>query len=173
MTHQIYRRQVLSLIGILALFPKASLAEQDVCQQLAKGLRLCSADGWTIQATVDDGATATLISANGTTANIVLSADLAPEEVTGARWMISHAPISARAMVLHTGFIEIDGQLGTTVAYLPRHARPAMVVASSDVIGDNFTLVVTTRETGVETYSETHQTEHAVLLAALRLQKDP
>ena len=171
MIMSIHRRYAILSVGALILAPRMGWAEEDACARLAKGLSLCPATGWTQDATVD-GATANFVSTNGIIGAVRLQSDLTPEQVSGARSMILHAPISARASVLSTGFAEVDGQLATTVAYLPRHAHPATVVAMSRVIGDDFTLVVTTRETGIESYSETHQKAHAALLAALRLEKD-
>lgn len=164
------RRKMLGLLPAAllstALLPSSLQAE--TCDELLPGLRLCDAFGWTVLPAKEDGGV-DLVSASGLAAAIVLTRNLTAEEVSGARWTISHMPISARANVLSTGFFEIGNHLGTSVAYLPRHADPAMVVALSDVIGTDFTLVVSSHETGVNTYSETHQQEHTALLAALRL----
>jgi hypothetical protein len=171
MTISIRRRQVFSMIGAMIAAPRIGMAQAEACLRLAEGLSLCSTGEWTVRSTID-GATASLISQNGIKGAVTLSTGLTSEEVSGAQSMISDAPMHARAKVLMTGFVEIDGQFATTVAYLPRHASPAMVVAMSGVIGDDFTLVVTTHETGVQTYSPSHQLDHAALLAALRLEKD-
>jgi hypothetical protein len=170
MTHSIHRRQVFSLIGALALSPRIAVAQETACDLLAGGLSLCPAPRWVLQPTLE-GATASLLSANGITASIRFDTGLTPDQLSGARWTIGHAPISARAMVLTTGFAYIDGQLATSVSYLPRHANPAIVVAMTDVIGEDFTLVASTVESGVTTYSENHRHDHAALIAALRLDR--
>lgn len=172
MTRSLHRRQILSLVGALALAPRMSLAQDGACPRLAEGLYLCTPKGWTLLPTLE-GATASLISPHGIAADITFRNGLTQDQIDGARQMILHAPLSARALVLETGLFQIGNQVGATVAYLPRHSDPALVVGLSDVIGSDFTLVVTTRETGFETYSETHKSDHAALLAALRLDKDP
>ena len=169
----INRRATFGLFGLTALFPRLALAETDGivgCVRLHPMLSVCDAKGWTMAAAVPD-VTASLISASGLSGTITLKTGLTAEQISNERYMISHTPISARAMVLSTGFAEIGQELATTVAYLPRHADPKIVVAMTDVIGPDFALVVFTVEDGVETYTKIHQQDHAALLAALRLDK--
>lgn len=164
----LHRRRVLHLLAAWPIAPCPALAQADACRRLLPGLSLCDAPGWTPRPARDE-ASVTLVSTHGIEATVQLSLGLTPEEVSGARWMISHMPISARARVMYTGLADIDGQPGATVAYLPRHADPAIVVTLSDVIGTDYTLVVSSSETGVDSYTEIHQQDHAALLAALRL----
>lgn len=167
LTMHLTRRAALSL-ALLPVVPASIRAQTDGCVSLSPGLQLCDARGWTLLPGSTNGSFH-LLSANGIVGAVTLTPNLTPDQVSGARWTISHMPISARANVLSTGFIEISGHSGTTVAYLPRHADPVMVVALSDVIGSDFTLVVSSHETGIDAYSPLHQEDHAALLAALRL----
>jgi hypothetical protein len=137
------------------------------CTSLLPQLSLCDAAGWTLDRV--EGNVSFLTHASGVTATIQLETGLDEDEVASARWMISHAPISARAQVLSTDVFQIGSQYGSTVTYLPRHSDPAMVVGLSDIIGRDFTLVITTHETGVTTYTEAHKTANDRLLSALQL----
>jgi hypothetical protein len=157
-------RRTLLLALSMAAAPQLLAA---ACAPLLPHLSLCAPQGWTLDRV--EGNIGFLTHAIGVTATIQLETGLGEDQIAGARWMISHAPISARAQVLATDFFEVGTQFGSTVAYLPRHADPAMVVGLSDIIGRDFTLVITTQETGVTTYTDAHKTAHDRLLAALQL----
>ncbi|MFM7336350.1 MAG: hypothetical protein ACKO1H_18415 [Tabrizicola sp.] len=137
------------------------------CTPLLPQLSLCDASGWRLDRIEDN--IRYLSHDSGVTATVRLATGLSEDQIAGERWMISHAPISARAEVLATDLFQVGTQYGSTVAYLPRHADPAIVVVLSDIIGRDFALVITTQETGVNTYTDAHKTAHDRLLAALQL----
>jgi hypothetical protein len=157
------RRFLLSLASIAVL--PASL-HAVTCEPLLTGLLLCDADGWRLASV--EGETVSLTHTSGIAAVITLRTGLTEDEMFGERWMVTHAPISARATVLEVGLASISERVASTSVYLPRHLSPPEVVALSAYRGTTTSLVVSTRGPG-ETYSDQHREAHDGLLAALQL----
>ena len=159
----ITRRKMLGLLPF-ALFPTRLKAE--VCPEVLPGLRLCDVWGWGRDAAADG--VVTLTHATGITATIVLETGLDAEGETWANWQQSHAPISARANVLATDLVEIDGRFAARAAWRPRHVAAPTIVVMTGHVGSGLALTVTTVALA-ETYTDTHREVHDDLCAAIRL----
>ncbi|NJM82623.1 MAG: hypothetical protein HC844_09060 [Tabrizicola sp.] len=155
-----------TLLACLVLFPLRLGAT--VCEPVMPGLMLCDAQGWTLQSV--EGGTAIFTSEEGITGTVTLKTGLDAEAEVWANWQQSHAPISARAVVLDTAFVEIDGRLAARSAWLPRHVDHPTVVAMTGQVGDGLALAVTT-SASAETFDNTHRDAHERLCAALKLDR--
>ena len=164
----ITRRKMLGLVPVAllssALLPGRLRAE--TCDEVLPGLRLCDVWGWG-RDTAADGVV-TLTHATGITATIVLETGLDAEGETWANWQQSHAPISARANVLATDLVQIDGRFAARAAWRPRHVAAPTIVVMTGHVGSGLSLTVTTVALA-ETYTDTHREVHDDLCAAIRL----
>jgi hypothetical protein len=157
------RRAALALLPI-TLLPAVAWAE--TCPEALPGLRLCDVWGWARE-TAADGVI-TLTHATGITATITFKTGLDAEAEGWARWQQSHAPISARATVLESGFGEIDGRMASWGAWQPRYLDAPTLVVMTGYVGEGMALQVVTRALG-DHYDDTHRAAHDGLCAAIRL----
>jgi hypothetical protein len=158
------RRAALCLLP-LALLPTTLHAE--TCAEALPGLRLCDVWGWARESAADG--VVTLTNATGLTATITLKTGLDAEGETWANWQQSHAPISARADVLFSDLVEIDGRIAARAAWRPRHVQQPTIVVMTGYVGEGMALAVTTFATA-ETYDDRHREAHEHLCAAIRLE---
>lgn len=162
------RRRTLGLLTLAvlssALLPGRLRAE--TCDEVLPGLRFCDVWGWGRDAAADG--VVTLTHATGITATIMLQTGLDAEGETWANWQQSHAPISARANVLATDLVQIDGRFAARAAWQPRHVAAPTIVVMTGHVGSGLALTVTTVALA-ETYTDTHREVHDDLCAAIRL----